>query len=316
MFGPFRGPLPEGAYYIQNPQYESLYSLSIANDTAVTGIKVNTDNRDESRTWILEYGRFGYRIKNKTNGNILSYTPWAVPSRLIGQDNHIMSSADSPVEWELIRTSGVGQSRAFQLRIVAGDHFKSTDDIALGCNSGKCQLLAGASGTSFTFQSITATGTIPSSLTIAHGTTCHIRSVFSPRLALEYLPSAGNIIVARAVSEEDSQLWTFEQVANGFKIKNVQSNKYLDAAVVPNTPRTDRVSMVCQDNISDDWGHWNIVKSLQGFELRAIANLNYLVALWDSDAGNNAWAYRSFNRNMGTAETGEQWVFTKPGQNQ
>ncbi|KAG8986051.1 hypothetical protein FRB94_006746 [Tulasnella sp. JGI-2019a] len=316
MFGPFRGPLPESEYQILKSDYEALYVPFILNDTAVTVMTVASNDRDKSRIWGLSYGHLGYKIANKAGGNRLSYTPWAVPARLIDQDNHVVVTSDSSVEWELVRTSSAGQPRAFQLHIVSGDRLKSTDDIALGLNNGKLHLVTGTSGTSFRFVGITVqASTIPSSLVVNDGTECLIRSVHSPRIALEHLLSVENFVVGRAVSNEASQMWKFEKGANGFKIKNVGTNKYLDCIAIPNTPDT-RMSLTCPDNSSDKWNEFIIVTSHQGFELRTVTNTNWLISLWNLDVGNNGWVYHVYDGLHGHALTGAQWIFTEPPRNQ
>ncbi|KAG8986052.1 hypothetical protein FRB93_005528 [Tulasnella sp. JGI-2019a] len=314
MFGPFHGPLAEGKYHIRASGNLALCAPSIVNDAVATMLSTNVDDRDEFRIWILEYGNSGYRIKNQASGNTLTYTPWAVPSRLIGQDNHVMVSADSPVEWELVQTTGAGQRRAFQLRVVAGNQLKPTDDIALGWSDGKFHLMAGASGTSFEFRGRAVTSTIPSSIDVKDGTMCLIRSVYFPHIAVEHSSTAGNPVIGRPVSNETQQVWIFEQGAKGFKIKNGLSNKYLGRLDMPSAPCAKlAASVVCQDNASGEWAEWIIVKSTQGFELRAVTNSNYLVELWDLDARNSCWINVGYNPVRGNGNTGEQWIFTEVG---
>ncbi|KAG8989389.1 hypothetical protein FRB94_014435 [Tulasnella sp. JGI-2019a] len=112
MFGPFHGPFPTGKYAICAKDL-GLHASSVANNMAVTMAKINQHNH--LQIWVLEHGHLGYRIKNEASGNPLSYTPWAIPARLVGKNKHIIVSAESPVEWKLVQTSAADEEpRVFQ----------------------------------------------------------------------------------------------------------------------------------------------------------------------------------------------------------
>ncbi|KAG8991063.1 hypothetical protein FRB93_002952 [Tulasnella sp. JGI-2019a] len=307
MFGPFGGPLPHGKYSIRLGN-NALQVPIILNHTVVT--MVAFEERNVYQVWALEYGTRGYKIKHEASGNYLSYTPWAIPARIIGQMNHITASADSPVEWQLVQTSTATTPRTFQLRIIAGFELQPSDNIALTWN-GNIFPTAGASGASFTFR---GTGSIeesvPSSLAIRNNTRCRIRSVYSPHIALELRPSIGNLVVGRAVTNEDSQVWTFLSGGRGFRIRNLQAQDNLGAAVVPHTPvNTQNQTMVCRPDTSTEY---TVVQSTEGYELRLASNPTLLITIWNLDAGNNSWIYLDRGSSNGNADTNQQWIFTQP----
>ncbi|KAG8997098.1 hypothetical protein FRB94_005306 [Tulasnella sp. JGI-2019a] len=309
MPGPFGGPLPQGEYSIRYNNDLALHVPNILTHTVVTMIA--PDERNELQVWALEYGTKGYRIKNKASGNYLSYTPWAVPSRLIGQYNHITASDDTPVEWKLVQTSVSNAQRTFQLRMIAGNDLQPTDDIALGWN-GYVYPVAGAQGTSFAFRPVgnLATAPPPSSLTITNNTKCLIRSVYFPNVTLDFPPSTEGFVVGRTINNtnQDSQVWNFQKGGKGFKIRNVQAEDNLGYAVVPNTALASP-SMVCRDDTSTEY---MIIPSTEGFEIRPVTDPTLVVTIWNSIAGSNSWIFLDKGPPNGSAYTNQQWVFTAP----
>ncbi|KAG9023072.1 hypothetical protein FRB95_013733, partial [Tulasnella sp. JGI-2019a] len=115
MFGSFNGPLPEGKYNILNGS-AALWVPIILNHTAVTMKAV--EERNDYQIWALEYGVKGYKIRHVASDNYLSYTPWAVPSRILGATNNVTASAKSPVEWKLVQNSAGTATRSFQLVVI------------------------------------------------------------------------------------------------------------------------------------------------------------------------------------------------------
>ncbi|KAG8989941.1 hypothetical protein FRB93_003403 [Tulasnella sp. JGI-2019a] len=313
MFGPFGGPLPKGIYtiaYTNTPRV--LHVPSIVSHTVVNVSAFEEGN--DAQVWVLEYGQKGYKIKHEISGNCLSYTPWATPARLIGQQNQITASADSPVEWELAQLShSTNNPRTFQLRLVAGNKLQPTDDIVIGGdNSNGNIFLGGAANNSFFhFRAIGAiAGTVPSSLGIVDNTNCRIRSVYRPLITLEPRPSAGKLVVGRTVTDEGAQVWNLHSTTRGrFKITNVQSGEHLGHAVVPNTPaNTQNQSMVYRDTSTE----FMIVSSSEGYEIRLASDPTLIITIWNFDAGSNSWVYLDKRPSSGPAYTNQQWIFTAP----
>ncbi|KAG8991041.1 hypothetical protein FRB93_002930 [Tulasnella sp. JGI-2019a] len=306
MFGPFHGPFPTGKYAICAKDL-GLHASSVANNMAVTMAKINQHNH--LQIWVLEHGHLGYRIKNEASGNPLSYTPWAIPARLVGKNKHIIVSAESPVEWKLVQTSAADEEpRVFQLRIIADPDLQLADDIALGWN-GNLYRVAGVTGTSFEFRGVrTIPRTLPCSLAVQDGTKCPIRSAFYPRIALDHHPSAGGFVVGRNVTNEKSQIWIFEKSELGFQIKNLHTNQYLALEKHRNGPEPRKAAFL----------GWNVrgvdfvtLQASDGFELGSPTG-NWIVGLWNSDVGNNCWITVEMERISGGARTESQWIFTKP----
>ncbi|KAG8985399.1 hypothetical protein FRB95_004918 [Tulasnella sp. JGI-2019a] len=320
MFASFGGPLPLGNYIIRNTSdLKALHLPSIVNNTVLT--MQTYEEKSLFQTWILEFGHKGYKIKSAANGSYLSYTPWGVPSSLIGTYNQITASAGSPVEWELVQISVGTAPRTFQLRIAAGNRLKPTDDIILSYNGYLYPALAaGLSGTTFSFSAVGTPGEPIASLTPVDRTRCVIRNVYYPHIALDLFnsgDSAGSLVVGGRVNGEDEQTWGVVKSGNNWKIKNSASEKFMGYAVVPNTPvatsgATLR-SVVATDGCAST--EFLVVQSSIGFELRPVADPTSVVTLYNLDAEDNGYVYLEQGSKSGSAFTNQQWVFVKPGTN-
>ncbi|KAG8991045.1 hypothetical protein FRB94_011622 [Tulasnella sp. JGI-2019a] len=307
MFGSFNGPLPEGKYNILNGS-AALWVPIILNHTAVTMKAV--EERNDYQIWALEYGVKGYKIRHVASDNYLSYTPWAVPSRILGATNNVTASAKSPVEWKLVQNSAGTATRSFQIRAISGPDLQPADECNLYWNGSGLYIMALANASTFTFRAVGSleASPPPSSLTAANNTKCLIRSVYYPQVALELRPSYGHLVVGREITKEASQVWTFVKGGRGFKIKNSESGDNLGYVVVSNTPNGNQ-SMVCQDDRATEY---TVVQSTEGYELRPTADPSLVVTIYNLDAGNNSWVYLEKGPAAGNAYANQQWIFTKP----
>ncbi|KAG8990343.1 hypothetical protein FRB93_003251 [Tulasnella sp. JGI-2019a] len=310
-FGLFRGPLPKGRYAIRNDAYAvTLYSIVNHGTVYMT----TADEISELQMWDFEYGLLGYRIKCVANGAYLSYSQWAVPTRILNANGNIVASSNSPVEWRLVQTSAGFQPRTFQLRLVAGNNLQPIDDLSL-INNGNSWLgiIGSASASSFTIRALSKPDDSgDSSLGPKQGAKVVIRSAMFPRIALDTFKSGippGFLVLGNPVNGEDSQTWTCLKGGRGFRFRNLMSENALGFATVSGTP-ANLNSAVCQDDKSVEWV---ANRSTNGYEIRLASDLKMLLTIWNADAAANSWIYLASGTGAnGTANSNQQWFFFTP----
>ncbi|KAG8992592.1 hypothetical protein FRB94_011433 [Tulasnella sp. JGI-2019a] len=303
MFGPFNGPLPKGRYAIRN----GTVALTLTN--VVNNSIVNTatyDDSNEFQMWDFEYGTKGYKVKNVLSGTYLTYSPWAVPSRIINSSaGFIVGAANTPCEWRLVQTSLNFQPRTMQMRVIAGNNLLETEDYSLLNNGWTCLTPTTTSTTGWTIRTLGRPGDLgTNSLNLTAGAKLVIRSVQQPQLALDVFQTGSNpngLVLMRQVSKEDAQTWTCLKGGKGFRLKNVMVEDNLGFASVPNTPTTAN-SAVCQDDKATEWIA-DLSASGNGYELRLASDPKLCLTIWNADAGENAWVYLSEGNAKGNAYT-------------
>ncbi|KAG8995223.1 hypothetical protein FRB94_009332 [Tulasnella sp. JGI-2019a] len=310
MFGPFGGPLPAGIYNIRNPSYGAINLTSIINNAPVNMIA--NDDTSEFQMWEFSYGRKGYRIKNVASGTYLSYSPWAVPARILNVAGYIVSAARSTAEWMLVQTSANFTQRFFQLRVISGENLQPTDDYSLYWN-GNLNLYYTTSGTPFFVRSVGTPGplSVPT-LSPVNNKRCIIRNAFYPQICLDAInggATPSNVVLTNRVNAADSQTWILQKGGRGFRLKNLATENSLNMVQIPGTPSPSSFTTVCQDNSSVEW---EFVPSTHGFEIRPVSNSAISLTIWNVDAANNGWPYLQTVA-KGTNETTQQWILLEPG---
>ncbi|KAG8884831.1 hypothetical protein FRB98_002121 [Tulasnella sp. 332] len=323
MFGPFHGPFPEGKYLIQ---WSSNIDSAVFNLTSVvSNAPVNMvvpESGNDKQVWEFEYAVKGYRIKNVATDTYLTYSPWAVPNQILGNDGYIVCADESPVEWSLVQTGRTFAGRYFRLRVVGGLNLQPNDDLALywnneGSNNFLC-LTGLTSGSTLIIRAVGTTEAVISPVTPlipANNKKCVIRSAFYPEVALDLFKggsTTGNLVLINNVSGEDSQSWTLIKGGRGFRLKNVMAQDSLGFAPVTGTPVPDKKSVVCQD---DKAVEWLFVQSTYGTEIRLASDPKLAIALWNCDVGKTGWIYLNDQGASGNSDTNQQWVFAEPTSN-
>ncbi|KAG9004742.1 hypothetical protein FRB94_002164 [Tulasnella sp. JGI-2019a] len=302
MFGPFKGPIPQGWYRICIGDL----ALQVTNPLNNTVPAMNPTSRSEYEKWYFEYGQTGYRIKvNKSQ--YLCYTPWAIPSKMIGQHDHIVAHSSHPVEWRLVQTSAGPAKRTFQLRVTAGNDFQPADVILVGWIGGKIYPVTGDSGANFTLRAIMSEYQIPKSLTVEDNTKCLIRSVYVPHIALQLHRYNKNPVVGRTVTDDNDQVWTFHKGNVGFKM--TISNYHIYTSDVYWSPDKSPSLLTAQAIYASEF---TIVPEGQGFQLRLASDPTLVVTLWDLDPSDDCWIHLSKLPADGNADANQLWIFTKP----
>jgi len=147
MFGPNKGPFPEGKHIIYVYVYDGVALTPVCTTLTATSIQdcspVVRSSIDRNTilpkvmplgSWIFKYGAKGYKIKNEASGGFLTYTKHTIPGLVADfrpreSYNHLITSWEIETEWELVQTrvglTGASTSTASYLGTIFGPEMTS-----------------------------------------------------------------------------------------------------------------------------------------------------------------------------------------------